>query len=589
MWTVSFLKPIFKKGEKTDLDNFRGLAIGSAFGKLFSILLNRLMEYIKQKKLILPNQIGFMKGSGTSDHIFLLQTIIEKVVKKGKKKLYVAFIDFKKAYDTVNRDILLNHLKSLGINGIFQRNIAAMYAKTEYQVKLKNEHSPNIQSNLGLKQGCPLSPMLFNLYIDNIKDIFDQTCNPIDFQNEKLNHFLYADDLVLMSESRAGLQNCLDKVYEFSNKRNLTISVKKSKTMVFNQVGKIIDSRFNITSEALEQVQSFCYLGFEVKCSGTVKHAMNVLCDKANKALRPLLCAIARFKISTRVAIRLFHSYISPILLYNAENWAIFSDKTINTFNNESIFHDTVRSKIDVVHRKFLKFVMGVSKSSPSLTIFGDTGEVPLSLKSYRLALNFWHRVTNLSEINLVKKAVTENIELRTNWIITIEKLINCLNLADKIGHHAKFRKITKSQIDKQYFDYWKTELSRPGISRMEFYREIKREFGMEKYLNIENFDIRKGIAKIRCCSHSLEIEKGRHNNIARVDRICKLCDKGEVETEEHFLLSCNRYDSLKSKYDLDGCPSIFELFNNIGQDGLGKFLIEAFSLRENTLRPAST
>ena len=110
----------------------------------------------------------------------------------------------------------------------------------------------------------------------------------------------------------------------------------------------------------------------------------------------------------------------------------------------------------------------------------------------------------------------------------------------------------------------------------------------MEKYLNIENFDIRKAIAKIRCCSHSLEIEKGRHNNIARVDRICKLCDKGEVETELHFLLSCNKYDSLRSKYDIDDCPSVFELMNNIGQDELGKFLIEAFSLRENTLRPSS-
>ena len=446
-----------------------------------------------------------------------------------------------------------------------------MYAKTEYSVKLKNGHSPNIQSNLGLKQGCPLSPMLFNLYIDSIKDIFDQTCSPIDFQNEKLSHFLYADDLVLISESRVGLQNCLDKVYEFSKKMDLTISVKKSKTMVFNQTGRIVDNPFNINNEVLEQVQSFCYLGFEVKCSGTVKHAMNVLCDKANKALRPLLCAIARFKIPMKTAIRLFHSYISPILLYNAENWAIFSDKAITKFNNESIFNDTARSKIDVVHRKLLKFVIGVSKSSPNLTIYGDTGEVPLSLKSYRLALNFWHRVTNLPGTNLVKKALTENIELRTNWIITIEKLINCFNLADKIGNHAKFRKITKSQIDKKYFDYWKTELLRPGISRMEFYKEIKGEFGMENYLNIEDFDTRKAIAKIRCCSHSLEIEKGRHNNIARVDRICRLCDKGEVETEEHFLLKCNRYDSLKSKHDLCGCTSVFELFSNLEQGKAGE------------------
>ena len=97
---------------------------------------NYIASYINDKKLISPKQIGFRKNSGTSDHIFLLQTIIEKVVKHDKKKLYTAFIDFKKAYDTVNRDLLIKRLQMLGINGIFLRNIIAMYKKTEYRVKL---------------------------------------------------------------------------------------------------------------------------------------------------------------------------------------------------------------------------------------------------------------------------------------------------------------------------------------------------------------------------------------------------------------------------------------------------------------------
>ena len=97
-WTTNFLKPIYKSGIQKDTNNFRGLAIGSVFGKLYShILLNRFMKYILGKSLISPKQIGFMKNAGTSDYIFLLQTIIEKIVKKHKKKLFVAFIDFKKA------------------------------------------------------------------------------------------------------------------------------------------------------------------------------------------------------------------------------------------------------------------------------------------------------------------------------------------------------------------------------------------------------------------------------------------------------------------------------------------------------------
>ena len=146
-----------------------------------------------------------MKGARTSDHIFLLQTIIEKVVKKNKKKLFTAFIDFSKAYDTVNRTKLFERLQSLGINGIFLNNLRAMYAITKYKIKLKTGFLDAISSNLGLKQGCPLSPMLFNLYIDDMKDLFDKECHPISIHEEDIFHFLYADDLVLLSSSANGL------------------------------------------------------------------------------------------------------------------------------------------------------------------------------------------------------------------------------------------------------------------------------------------------------------------------------------------------------------------------------------------------
>ena len=150
--------------------------------------------------------------------------------------------------------------------------------------------------------------------------------------------------------------------------------------MVFNQTGRFIKYPFNLNNEILEQVQAFCYLGFDVKCSGTVKHAMNILCDKANKALRPLLCAISRFKIPARLSIKLFHTFISPILLYNVENWSVFTDKKIENFHN-SIFKNVSDSKVDILHRKFLKHILGLSKSCPNLAIYGETGETPFLLK----------------------------------------------------------------------------------------------------------------------------------------------------------------------------------------------------------------
>ena len=216
-WISNYLKPIYKKGDVKDPGRYRRLAIGSAFAKLFSqILLKRLIKYIHKNKLISPKQIGFMEGSRTSDHIFLLQTIIEKVVKKNKKNLYVAFIDFKKAYDTVDRNCLFERLKILGINGLFRKNIEAMYENIKYAIKLKNGYLDPIYSNLGLKQGCPLSPMLFNLYIDDVGIVLMNHVTPLIFI--MINHFLYADDLVLLSYTSSGLQRSLDELSKYAIK-----------------------------------------------------------------------------------------------------------------------------------------------------------------------------------------------------------------------------------------------------------------------------------------------------------------------------------------------------------------------------------
>ena len=219
--------------------------------------------------------------------------------------------------------------------------------------------------------------MLFNLYIDDINVIFDDECDPIHIQNTKINHFLYADDLVILSESKTGLQKCIDQVSNFAKIKHLTINVKKSKTMVFNITGRFIHDTFRLGDENLEPVQSFCYLGVDIKCSGTAKHSMNVLNDKGNKALRPLLSVIARFNIPVKTSINIFHTYISPILLYNTENWSTLNNKELLKIDQDFLFSNTSSSKIDRTHRTFLKFILGVSKSCPSFAIYGETGEVP--------------------------------------------------------------------------------------------------------------------------------------------------------------------------------------------------------------------
>ena len=330
--------------------------------------------------------------------------------------------------------------------------------------------------------------MLFNLYIDDINEIFGDTCDPIDFQGEKLSHFLYADDLFIISYTENGLQVALDNLYSYSQRKSLSISITKSKTMIFNKSGRLIKKYFKVNGKVLEPVQTFCYLGFDLKASGTVKQAMNTLYDKAKKAMLPLLRSIARFNLPVKTSFSLFHAYIAPIALYNAENWMTLTDKEIQKFSPDSIFQRITNSKVDILHRKFLKYILGVSSSCPNLCMYGETNEIPLSFKSLRLMLNFWQRVSKLSDTTLIKKALLENIALRTNWIVTIEKLLGNLALAEEIENTSLFKERSKRSIQSKFSDYWCNTVA-ADMSRLLFYKSIKNQFELETYLNISSFE----------------------------------------------------------------------------------------------------
>ena len=581
-WDINYLKPIYKKDDTENPDNYRGIALGSSFAKLFStILLNRLLNYIETKNLISPNQVGFVKGSRTSDHIFLLQTLIGKIVKKNGGKLYTAFIDFKKAYDTVDRGILFNRLKELGIHGTFYHNIVTMYENTKYSIKVKNGCLDPISSNLGLRQGCPLSPMLFNLYIDDIKNIFGENTDPITLQDKKINHFLYADDLVLVSESAKGLQNCLDSLSAYAERKILTINITKSKTMIFNPAGQYIKRQFYISEKELQPVRTFCYLGFEVKPSGTVKHAMNTMNDKAHKALRPLLCAIANFHLPLKTATRLFHTLITPIALYNVENWATMTDKELEKFSTDDLFEYIEKSRIDILHRKLLKYVLGIPKSCPNMTIYGDTGEIPISIKGYKLMLDYWNRLNALPETNLAKTALRENIDIRTNWIMTIEKLLVTFNRIEA-NDNKKFKTIAKYRTETYYKTQWESKIKNNDSSRLKFYKNLKNDFTPADYIDLP-FHLRKIVAKLRCSGHCLEIEKGRHKNIETKDRICNMCTDKAVEDEDHFLSKCKAYEQLRKKYHITDYNTT-DIMNTSNQRNLAFYLMSAFELRTNSL-----
>ena len=165
-WSQGLITPIFKSGKKDDPSNYRGICVASCLGKLFcSVLNHRLLSFVSEKKLLHPSHIGFLPGHRTADYVFTLRTLIDKHVSHQKEPIYACFVDFKKVFDSIWHQGLLYKLLSSNINGNFYNLIKDLYSKSNCSIKLDQHKTKSFEYLRGVRQGCILSPLLFNLYL----------------------------------------------------------------------------------------------------------------------------------------------------------------------------------------------------------------------------------------------------------------------------------------------------------------------------------------------------------------------------------------------------------------------------------------
>ena len=251
-WTIGIIKPIFKnKGSKNDTDNYRGITLLSCLGKLFTATLNtRLTNFLEDNMLLLENQAGFRSEYSTNDHMFTLKSIIDLYLSSGRR-LFCAFVDYRKAFDTVNRTALWKKLLSYNISGKIFRAITNLYKATKSCISHKGKMSSFFYSNVGVRQGENLSPLLFAIFLNDTEDFFRQHNGGTslkliekldkDSRNGEFDTFLklfvlmYADDTILLADNEIDMQKLLDSLHAFCEHNKLQLDTDKTKVMGFTR------------------------------------------------------------------------------------------------------------------------------------------------------------------------------------------------------------------------------------------------------------------------------------------------------------------------------------------------------------------
>jgi hypothetical protein len=561
IWRTNTLTPIHKKGSQNDSGNYRGIAVSSNLAKLFcSIIHSRLSLFIKENKLIPTNQIGYKKGCRTSDHILTLKNIIDKYLSRiPRSYLYTCFVDFKSAFDTVSRNALLYKLINLNIGGQFLNIIKSMYSEVSYCIKLDNKLTDSIPSNIGVKQGCVLSPTLFNLFLSDLPYIFDVKCNPVEILNEKQNCLMFADDIVLFSESSTGLQNCLNKLNDYCTKWKLTVNINKTKIIIFNKGGHSI-KKFNFLygEENIEIVQNYCYLGICFSSCGSFNLAMKNILDKSMKAFYKLK------QLNTRncpkLTIKLFNFLVLPIANYGSEVWSPFQIKNKNLCHDNfmTICDNLILEKLNI---KLCKYILGVHKFTSNNAVRGELGCHPLLINFWTHSIKYWLRLQALDpNDHMVKKSYIDSTfwasDKTISWPSYVHKILFFLGKDElwnsQCSEHAIYHNIceTKSLLKLIYKNKWSEFIKRNDTpNKLLNYSTFKENFKLENYILTVPLEKRKNFTKLRISAHDLEIEKGRHNRpkVPSHQRICKYCETNSIENECHFLLYCPLYNYPRS------------------------------------------
>ena len=400
--SAGLITAVHKKGDKADLNNYRPITVIPVLAKLFaSVLTRRLADWTESNNLRAPTQAGFWANRGTSDQLSIFNYIVKKCLSQGKK-LYCCFVDFEKAFDTVDREVLWAVLANIGVRGQFLKCLQSLHGVDSAAVRTAQGTSGAFRCFQGVQQGSPLSPLLFGLLLDCLHKVLKTvpgngapsladywfTAAGREWKMQKpVPLLLYADDLAILGTRAEGLQNMLDALQDFSKKRRLTVNLEKTEVLVF-ELRHTPCRDFTYGGRVLTHKDSFKYLGLWFHATQRdFRLALGSLAASACKAMHAMRrrCFQLGYVHPQRMC-NLFNALVLPILSYGCEVWFWHHDAS-----------STVTKMLEGVHLLFLSGLLGVKCTMHHLIALAEFGKYPLAVHWQKQVDKFRLRICNVT------------------------------------------------------------------------------------------------------------------------------------------------------------------------------------------------
>lgn len=590
----------------TNLNLHRGIAISNIFGKVGDRYMNRRFSALcEEKGLRSATQCGFRPQHGTLDALFTLRHLVDKVKSKGSQHALLSIlVDCVKAFDKVNRQLMLRRCKEIGVTGKFLTALESLYDKISMVVCLQGRTGEPFETYQGTKQGSELSPLLFGLFVEQMHYLIQEKvpgAGPV-IDGMHVPDIMYADDVILLAiDDEHELQQLIQVLDLFCFLFGMEVNMQKTKVMIFRSGEKLPDHLTNVVftyrGETLQAVESEKYLGVVVHAWKDMVYSAEQRGGAASRSLHSMMHRCRQTGVCQPAFMcELFDTLVRPVISYGAHIWGP------SVFN--SFLQDPLSSKnaLEKIHADFLRLLAGMGRSVHKEALYKEFGRYPLMVQWLVLAARWWNTVAEKDQGALAFKALRDDVLLmldgKSCWSRQFLDAMSTIKvIANSAWHPRKVTLSAQALVDDLRFDEKKVKEcaenwfdrawnvccvdpvnadpeSADGdeVFRSTFMHWVGFHHGnpaKHLYRCIPQ-QLRRELLKLKLGCHELNIHKMRMQGVGREKRWCPFCvghvprqrGRGEVEDLRHFMLYCGSYANIRAKFS-----SLFNYARSHGKD----------------------